>query len=128
MGFFFSHGATPNGPTPPQLDFTIILRHTTVGMTRLDEGSARSKDLYLTTHNTHNRQTSMLPAVFEPAVPGIDRLQNRTLECATTGIAPPPKRERFNETCSTARWNYIWLSPVVPNPGIIISSWDLLQC
>jgi hypothetical protein len=34
-------------------------RHTTVGRTPLDEGSARRRGLYLTTHNTHNRQTSM---------------------------------------------------------------------
>ena len=34
-------------------------RRTTVGRTPLDEGSARRRDLYLTTHNTHNRQTSM---------------------------------------------------------------------
>ena len=29
--------------------------------TPLDEGSARRRDLYLTTNNTHNRQTSMHP-------------------------------------------------------------------
>jgi hypothetical protein len=34
-------------------------RHTTVGRTPLDEEPARRRDLYLTTHNTHNRQTSM---------------------------------------------------------------------
>jgi hypothetical protein len=34
-------------------------RRTTVGMTPLDEWSACRKDLYLKTHNTHNRQTSM---------------------------------------------------------------------
>ena len=34
-------------------------RHTTVGRTLLDEWSARRRDLYLTTHNTHNRQTSI---------------------------------------------------------------------
>jgi len=33
-------------------------RHTTVGRTPLDEWSARRRDLYLTTHNTQNRQTS----------------------------------------------------------------------
>ena len=38
---------------------TIILRHTTLDSTLLDEWSARHKDLCLTTHNTHNRQTSM---------------------------------------------------------------------
>jgi len=34
---------------------------TTVGRTPLDEWSARRRDLYLTTHNTHNRLTSMPP-------------------------------------------------------------------
>ena len=41
------------------LDHT--LRHTTVGRTPLDEWSHRRRDLYLTTHNTHYRQTSMPP-------------------------------------------------------------------
>jgi len=36
-----------------------IQRHTTFGRTPLDEWSARRRDLYLTTHNTHNRQTSI---------------------------------------------------------------------
>jgi len=44
-------------------------RRTTVGRTSLDEGPARRRDLYLTTHNTHNRQKSMLPAGFEPTIP-----------------------------------------------------------
>jgi len=34
------------------------LRRTTVGRIPLNEGSARRRDLYLTTHNTHNWQTS----------------------------------------------------------------------
>ena len=33
-------------------------RRTTVGRTPLDDWSARHRDLCLTTHNTHNRQTS----------------------------------------------------------------------
>jgi hypothetical protein len=49
--------------------FTITLRHTTVGRTPLDEWSARRTDLYLTTHNTHNRQTSMPPVGFFFACP-----------------------------------------------------------
>jgi hypothetical protein len=40
------------------------LRHTTVGRTPLDQGPARRRDLYLTTHNTHKRQTSMPPVGF----------------------------------------------------------------
>jgi hypothetical protein len=35
--------------------------HTTVSRTPLDKWSARHRDLYLTTHNTNNRQTSMPP-------------------------------------------------------------------
>ena len=34
-------------------------RRTTVGRTPLDECSARRRDLYLTTDDTHNRQISM---------------------------------------------------------------------
>jgi hypothetical protein len=57
--FFFSYRSTaPWGPRPPHYrGFTITLRHTTVGRTPLDERSARRRDLYLTTQNTHNRQT-----------------------------------------------------------------------
>jgi hypothetical protein len=39
--------------------FEIKFRHTTLGRTSLDEWPAHLRDLYLTTHNTHKRQTSM---------------------------------------------------------------------
>jgi len=58
----------------------------TIGRTRLDEGSARRRDLYLTTHNTHKRQTSMPPEGFEPAIPASERSQTQVLDRATTGI------------------------------------------
>ena len=49
--------------------FTRFLDHTqrrtTVGRTPLGELSARRRDLYLTTRNTHNRQTSKPPVGFE---------------------------------------------------------------
>jgi hypothetical protein len=45
-----------------------IKRHTAVGRTLLDEWSARHRDLYLTIHNNHNRQTSMSPVGFEPTI------------------------------------------------------------
>ena len=48
-------------------------RHTTVGRTPLDEWSARRRDLYLTTPNTHNRQTSMPPVGFEPMISAGER-------------------------------------------------------
>jgi len=40
-------------------------RRTTVGRTPVDESLARRRDLYLTTHDTHNRQISMPPVGFE---------------------------------------------------------------
>ena len=43
-------------------------RRTTVGRTPLDEWPARRRDLYLTTHDTHNRQISMPPVGFEPTI------------------------------------------------------------
>ena len=43
-------------------------RRSTVGRTPLDEGSARRRVLYLTTHDTHNRQISMPPVGFEPTI------------------------------------------------------------
>jgi hypothetical protein len=63
QGFYFSHGTkAPSGLGPPShRGFKITLRHTTVSRTAVDEWSARCTDLYLTTHNTHKRQTSMPP-------------------------------------------------------------------
>ena len=43
-------------------------RRSTVGRTLLDEWSARHRDLYLTTHDTHNRQISMPLVGFEPTI------------------------------------------------------------
>jgi hypothetical protein len=60
--------------------------HTTLGRTPLDEWSARRRDLYLTTHNIHKRQTSMPPAGFEPAIPASERPHTHTLDRAATGI------------------------------------------
>ena len=53
-------------------------RRTTVGRTPLDEWSARRRDLYLTTHNTHNRQTSMPPVGFEPTILAAADLRHRS--------------------------------------------------
>ena len=76
--YFFSFGSTA-----PQWvmasSFTRFLDHTqrrtTVGRTPLDEQSARRRDLYMKTHNTHKRQTSMPPVGFEPRIPAIERPQ-----------------------------------------------------
>ena len=60
-------------------------RCTTVGRTPMDEWSARRRDLYLTTHNTHSRQTSMLPVGLEPTIPTSERPQTYALDRAATG-------------------------------------------
>ena len=60
-------------------------RRTTVGRTPLDEWSARRRDLYLTTHNTHNRQISMPPVGFEPTISVGERPQTYALDRAATG-------------------------------------------
>ena len=69
--------------------FLRFLDHTqrsiTVSSTPLDEWSARRWDLYLTTHNTHNRQTSMPPVGFEPTISASERPQTYALDRAATG-------------------------------------------
>ena len=77
-------------------------RRTTVGRTRLDKWSARRRDLYLTTHNTHNRQTSMPPLGFESTSSAGERLQTYALDRAAT------------ETSSTGDWtNQIFINSVL---------------
>jgi hypothetical protein len=44
------------------------------------------REIYLTTHNTHKRQTSIPQAGFEPAIPASERLQTKSLEGVGTGI------------------------------------------
>ena len=60
-------------------------RRTTVGRTPLDVWSARRRDLYLVTHNTHNRQTYMPPVGFEPTISAGERPQTYPLDRAATG-------------------------------------------
>ena len=71
--------------------FMRFLDHTqqriTVGRTPLNKWSVRRRDLYLTTHNTHNRQTTMSPVGFEPTISAGEWPQTYALDCAATGIA-----------------------------------------
>ena len=60
-------------------------RRTTVGRTPLDEWSVRRIYLYLTTHNTHTRQTSMSSVGFEPTIPAGERPQTNALDRTATG-------------------------------------------
>jgi len=65
--------------------FTRLLDHTqrriTVGRTPLDEGSARRRDLYLTTHNNRNRHPW-------------PRLDSKPQSQQASGRRPTPKTAR----------------------------------
>jgi hypothetical protein len=63
-------------------------RRTTVGRTPLDEWSARRRDLYLTTHDTHNRPISMPPVGFEPKISTGERPQAARLLRSWVRILP----------------------------------------
>ena len=66
----------------------------TLGRTPLDEGSVRRRDLCLTIHNINKRErkrereTSMFPAGFEPAIPPAEQLHIHALDRAATEIDP----------------------------------------
>jgi len=61
------------------------MTHTrTLGRTPLDEGSVRLRDFYLTTHNIHKRQISMLQAGFETAFAASGSPQSDALDRAAT--------------------------------------------
>jgi len=70
MFIFYHSVSAPNGLGPPHYrGFMITLRYTIIDRTPLDEWSVRRRNLYLTTCNTHNRQTSQPPVGFETAIP-----------------------------------------------------------
>ena len=76
-------------------------RRTTVCRTPLGEWSARRKDLYLPTRNTHNRKTSMPPVGLEPTISAGERPQTYALERAATGTDSRLSylNEMEDETC-----------------------------
>jgi hypothetical protein len=65
-------------------------RRSTVGRTPLDEQSARRRDVYLTTHDTHNRQISMPPVGFEPTI----SVGERPADQSSRGVLPTVVRHR----------------------------------
>jgi len=87
VAMFFSHGPTAaDGPGPPHYrGFTTTFSHATLRRAPLDRWSAGRRDLYLTRHNTHKRQTSMPSAGFKPAIPS----KRAALDRAAIGNGPP---------------------------------------
>ena len=66
VNYYSFHDATaPSGPGPPHCLAFTTLRTTTLGRTPLDKWSALRRDVYLTTHNIHKRQTSKPPSEIQ---------------------------------------------------------------
>ena len=101
--------------------FTRFLDHTqrrtTFGMTPLDSWSALRRDLYLTTHNTHNRQTSMPPVGFEPTVSACERPQTYALDRAATGTGKKRGYLMWNMRFS---WG-LWISAVLKFKAVFLT-------
>jgi hypothetical protein len=69
--------------------FLHLITHTDtyiLGRTPLDKGSACHRNLYLMTHNTPKRHTSMPLAGFKPAIPASELPQTHALDHVATGI------------------------------------------
>ena len=90
----------------PSFIFQSLARHnknyipTTVGRTPLDEWSACRRDLYLTTHNTHNKQTFMSPVGFEPTISAGEQPQTYALDRVATGTGKWGVTIRILQLCS----------------------------
>jgi len=111
--FFFLH----NSPQWAKASsFTRFLDHTqrrtTVGRTPLDEWSAHRRDLHLTIHNTHNRQTSMPPMGFEPTISAGERLYTRPRghwDHHLTGVGPHNSSSMRSQLTSPHNCRYSWV-------------------
>jgi hypothetical protein len=71
-------------------------RRTIVGRAPLDKWSARLRDRYLTTHNTHKRQTYMPSVGFQPTLPASERPLTHAIDRAATGIGTWKYRPIWN--------------------------------
>ena len=81
-------------------------RHSTLGKTPLYMWSARRRDLYLTTYDTHKRQTFMPPAGFESAMPARERPETHALDCEATWIG-------LHCVYITSITSYFWVKSVI---------------
>jgi len=106
----------PSGSRPPHYrGFKITLRNTTVGRTPLDKWSAPRRDLYLTKHNTHNRQISMTPVGWEPTFPVIERPQTHALDVA----ASKGKYYRYWEKQALHEFKYVFFRFLFSLPYVL---------
>jgi len=84
---FFNGETAPSGSRPPHCrSYMITLRHSTLDRTPLDEWSARRRNLYRTTHNTHSRQTSIHPVEIKPKIPASKWSQSHAVDNEASGM------------------------------------------
>ena len=81
--FFFSVAFRPDFGVWASLSHSLDTPHSVALLWTSDQ-----PDLCLATLDTHNRQTSMTPAGFEPAITASERPQTQALDRAATGIGP----------------------------------------
>jgi hypothetical protein len=71
-------------PSGQGLHDHISARHTTLGRTYLDKWPTRRRDL--TKRNSHNRETSISPAGFEPPFAAGEQAETHSLDRVATGV------------------------------------------
>jgi len=87
--YFFHHATTAllgRGLLIIEDSWSHSVRHSTLNRTPLDEWLARRRGLYLTTHKTYKRQTSMPPMGFENKIPARELPHTHALDHSATGI------------------------------------------
>ena len=117
--FFLWHFDPILGHGLPLQGFVItLIGQTTLGRTPVNEWSAQCRELSLTTHNTHKRQTSMPPAGFKLTIPASKRTLTYTLDCMVTRISyTKPYCFKFqsefawrNQWYKSSTWMMVWWS------------------
>ena len=85
--FFHDATASRKPGLPHYQDFTIKLRNTSRGRNSLAKRSSRLRELNLTTHNNHKRQSYTPPAGFKPTIPASEQSQcNNLLQSMTQHV------------------------------------------
>ena len=117
---FVNSTPPPFQPIPghglPLRFFAITLTCTTLDRTPLNEWSARHRDLYLTTQNTHKRKNPCprRDFFFEPTIPASERPQTHALDRAAIGISWMSKCLNLFSTSASTKLHYIYFSRTRP--------------
>ena len=82
-------------------------RHSAVGRTPLDEWSARRRDLYLKTHNTHNRRDIHASCGIRTRNLSRDRTQTYAFERAGTGTGLRNCLPTYNAVVCVTEWQSV---------------------